>query len=165
MFPRPRGGKPRPQLAHKRPAADCRGGSAGNSRPTMNETAIKSNLEAERHRLERLHEALLATAPSPGRAPAEPSLYDLHPADAGTEAFERSKEIALLEHVTSQIAEIEEAERRLDEGTYGVCETCGRRIAPVRLEVLPATRYCVEHQASAERRARAGRSTSQVAGL
>jgi len=43
------------------------------------------------------------------------------------------------------------AAHRLDRGTYGTCQACGRPIGDERLEALPATRFCVEDQAKAER--------------
>lgn len=46
---------------------------------------------------------------------------------------------------TSELREITDAWRRLDSGTYGVCEVCGEHIPKERLEILPYTRYCVRH--------------------
>jgi DnaK suppressor protein len=45
--------------------------------------------------------------------------------------------------------------KRLDEGTYGVCEACGREIPVARLDARPEARFCVDDQAQAEREARA----------
>jgi RNA polymerase-binding transcription factor DksA len=85
----------------------------------------------------------------------EISSYDQHQADMGTETFEREKDLSILEQVEAELADVEFAIRRLDEGTYGTCEVCGRAIPEERLEVLPATRLCLEHQAQAEREVRA----------
>lgn len=85
----------------------------------------------------------------------EISSFDQHQADMGTETFEREKDISILEQVESELTDVEFAIRRLDEGTYGTCEVCGRPIDDARLEVVPAARLCLEHQAQAEREVRA----------
>ncbi len=84
----------------------------------------------------------------------ELSSYDQHQADLGTETFEREKDLSILEQVEAELADVEHALRRLDDGTYGTCEVCGREIPEERLEALPATRLCLEHQAEAEREVR-----------
>ena len=84
----------------------------------------------------------------------ELSSYDQHQADMGTETFEREKDLSILEQVEAELADVEHALRRLDEGTYGTCEVCGQVIPEERLEALPATRLCLEHQAEAEREVR-----------
>jgi YteA family regulatory protein len=84
----------------------------------------------------------------------ELSSYDQHQADMGTETFEREKDLSILEQVEAELADVEHALRRLDDGTYGTCEVCGRPIPDERLEAMPAARLCLEHQAEAEREVR-----------
>ena len=84
----------------------------------------------------------------------ELSSYDQHQADVGTETFEREKDLSILEQVEAELADVEHALRRLDDGTYGTCEVCGKPIPDERLEAMPATRLCLEHQAEAEREVR-----------
>ena len=84
----------------------------------------------------------------------ELSSYDQHQADVGTETFEREKDLSILEQVEAELADVEHALRRLDDGTYGTCEVCGKAIPDERLEAMPATRLCLEHQAEAEREVR-----------
>ena len=84
----------------------------------------------------------------------ELSSYDQHQADMGTETFEREKDLSILEQVEAELADVEHALRRLDDGTYGTCEVCGKQIPEERLEALPATRLCLEDQAEAEREVR-----------
>ena len=69
--------------------------------------------------------------------------YDNHPADYGSEMYERSKDLGLLETTRAQIAEIEEAQRSIAEGNYGYCRSCGQAIPEKRLLALPRTRLCV----------------------
>ncbi|MGH9263721.1 MAG: TraR/DksA C4-type zinc finger protein [Acidimicrobiales bacterium] len=92
----------------------------------------------------------------------ELSSYDQHQADMGTETFEREKDLSILEQVEAELADVEHALRRLDDGTYGNCEVCGRPIPDERLEAMPATRLCVEHQAEAERAVRVSGERADV---
>jgi len=74
------------------------------------------------------------------------SSNDNHPADAGTEMFERGKDIALLENEAFRLERIEAALERMDTGEYGRCAACGRFIPAERLEALPTAIYCLEHE-------------------
>ncbi len=84
----------------------------------------------------------------------ELSSVDQHQADVGTETFNRERDLSILERVQAELADVEHALTRLDEGTYGTCEACGRPIDEGRLEAVPAARFCLEDQATAEREAR-----------
>ncbi|WP_281888087.1 TraR/DksA C4-type zinc finger protein [Paenibacillus sp. YYML68] len=75
----------------------------------------------------------------------ELSAYDNHPADLGSEMFERSKDIALLENAERHLTDVNEALDRMNDGTYGQCRTCGKPISFERLQALPTASYCVEH--------------------
>jgi RNA polymerase-binding transcription factor DksA len=83
---------------------------------------------------------------------SELSSVDQHQADIGTETFNRERDLSILESLEAELSDVEHAMRRLDEGTYGTCEACGRPIGDARLEAMPATRFCVEDQAAAEQR-------------
>jgi YteA family regulatory protein len=78
-------------------------------------------------------------------ATGELSSYDNHPADSGTELFERTKNLAMDEHHEGQIEKIDNALKAIEEGTYGKCAECGKEILFERLEAVPYTLYCVEH--------------------
>lgn len=91
---------------------------------------------------------------------SELSDADQHQADVGTETFEREKDLSILERVEGELADVEHAMRRLDEGTYGTCEACGKPIGEERLQAMPAARFCIDDQALAEREARAGSAGS-----
>ncbi|WP_203362112.1 yteA family sporulation protein [Bacillus sp. REN10] len=75
----------------------------------------------------------------------ELSSYDNHPADEGTELFERQKDWALSEHEQYELANINRALQAIEEGAYGTCIVCGQDIPIERLEALPSTVYCIEH--------------------
>jgi RNA polymerase-binding transcription factor DksA len=66
--------------------------------------------------------------------------YDQHPADSGSETFEREKDLSILEGLEAELAEIEAALQRVDDGTYGVDEVTGDPIDPARLEAVPTAR-------------------------
>ena len=83
---------------------------------------------------------------------AELSSADQHPADMGTETFEREKSQAIVDSAEARLRDIEDAFHRLETGTYGRCETCDQPIGDERLEARPAARYCLEHQQEMERR-------------
>ncbi len=73
-----------------------------------------------------------------------------HPADSGTELFEREKDIALDANIDSMLATIHRALAKIDEGTFGVCDRCGKPIPEARLEAIPYAIYTVDCQAIVE---------------
>jgi RNA polymerase-binding transcription factor len=68
---------------------------------------------------------------------------DEHDPEGSTIAFERAQLTAVLEATRRQVAELDLALRRLETGTYGVCELCGLPIPPERLAARPSARTCV----------------------
>jgi DnaK suppressor protein len=73
-------------------------------------------------------------------------------ADAGTKAFEREHELALNQNARDLLDQGERALARIDAGTYGVCESCGRAIGKARLLAFPRATLCVECKQREERR-------------
>lgn len=71
--------------------------------------------------------------------------YDEGFADSAQVAAERGENRVLYDQLRRELDDIERALVRMDEGTYGTCEVCGNPISEVRLEMLPATRYCIDH--------------------
>lgn len=121
----------------------------------MERDDVRRLLEQEHERLalvregfeeEHLHEE------SEDDSTSELSHLNQHAADIGSETFEREKEFSILEQVEAELADIDRALRRLDNGTYGRCELCRQPIDDERLEAMPATRFCVAHQVEAEHR-------------
>jgi RNA polymerase-binding transcription factor DksA len=68
---------------------------------------------------------------------------DEHDPEGATIAFERAQVTALLAGARQRLADLDDALERLDAGSYGVCEVCGRAIAAERLAVRPSARTCV----------------------
>jgi RNA polymerase-binding transcription factor DksA len=81
----------------------------------------------------------------------EMSSYSLHMADSGTDNFDRDFALSLLSSDQDAIYEIEEALKRIEKSTYGICELTGKQIPKVRLDAIPWTRFTVEAQAQLER--------------
>jgi RNA polymerase-binding transcription factor DksA len=79
------------------------------------------------------------------------SSYSFHMADQGTDNFDREFAASLLNSEHDVLYEIEEALRRIEQGTYGVCEQSGQPIERERLRALPFARYCVSVQQDMER--------------
>lgn len=77
--------------------------------------------------------------------------YSLHMADSGTDNFDRDFALSLLSSDQDAIYEIEEALKRIERNTYGVCELTGKPIPRSRLEAIPWTRFTVQAQAQLER--------------
>ena len=77
--------------------------------------------------------------------------YSLHMADSGTDNFDRDFALSLLSSDQDAVYEIEEALKRIERKTFGVCELTGRAIPKARLEAIPWTRFTVEAQAQLER--------------
>lgn len=81
----------------------------------------------------------------------EMASYSLHMADSGTDNFDRDFALSLLSADQDAMYEIDEALKRIEKGTYGVCELTGKQIPKTRLDAIPWTRFTVEAQAQLER--------------
>ena len=81
---------------------------------------------------------------------SELSSADQHQADLASETFEREKDFAVLETMQKELLEVEAAFARLDDGSYGRCEVCGKPIGEDRLKAKPTARLCVDDQKAEE---------------
>ena len=111
----------------------------------MDAELARERLEGERTRLQQVRD----TFDGDGEGPegeldsiAELSGLDQHQADVGTETFEREKDLSILERVEAELNDVEHALSRVNEGSYGTCEACGKPIGDDRLEAMPAARFC-----------------------
>ncbi|MDT0214771.1 TraR/DksA C4-type zinc finger protein [Rothia sp. ARF10] len=73
-------------------------------------------------------------------------------ADAGAKTYEREQEIALADNAREMLHQNEHALERLDDGTYGVCESCGQPIGKLRLQAAPRATLCMRCKTKQERR-------------
>lgn len=71
---------------------------------------------------------------------------DNHLGDMATITFDRELDEGLGEGVQQTLAEVDAALARMDDGTYGLCEVCGKPIAPERLQAIPWARLCIDDQ-------------------
>ncbi|HYM70494.1 MAG TPA: TraR/DksA C4-type zinc finger protein [bacterium] len=82
---------------------------------------------------------------------ADVSGYDDDLVDVATETFEREKGLTLESSVQGLLEMVEEALRRVRNGTYGVCDGCGRPIDAKRLKAIPYARLCIKCKEREER--------------
>ncbi|MDX6393474.1 MAG: DnaK suppressor protein [Streptosporangiaceae bacterium] len=68
---------------------------------------------------------------------------DEHDPEGATIAFERAQTASLLEQARARLADLDQAIRRIEAGTYGRCEDCGQPITADRLAARPAARTCI----------------------
>ena len=72
--------------------------------------------------------------------------YDNHPGDTGSDTFEKEKDVSVIDTYHNVIGRIDEALGKIERGTYGTCDRCGREIAKGRLNAVPYAIYCLECQ-------------------
>lgn len=113
-------------------------------------------LDEERSRLLDLRGSLTEATEDVEREPTGDPSAGGHVADAGSEVFERSRDLSIVHDLDAQLADIDHAKARLANGSYGTCEACGKPIGRERLAARPATRFCIEDQQGAEREVEAG---------
>jgi DnaK suppressor protein len=104
--------------------------------------AVRTALVAERARLvEEVGETIIA----PGQM-----TYGSQAA-AASQVFEQQRDLALRDRATAQLALVDAAMARIEEGTFGTCVRCGKPIPAGRLEALPWAAYCIECQRIVDR--------------
>jgi RNA polymerase-binding transcription factor DksA len=81
---------------------------------------------------------------------SEASGFGMHQADAGTDAYDKDFALSLLSQEQDALYEIEEAIKRIEAGTYGICEMSGEPIPLQRLEAAPHARFTVTCQRQVE---------------
>lgn len=92
------------------------------------------------------------------QAREEKPAWSEHMADAGTDNYDQDFALSMASSEQNAIYEIEEAMRRIKEGTYGVCELTGKPIEPARLNAIPWTRFSTEAERELEARGEVGRT-------
>ena len=108
-----------------------------NPEPSADLAGVRTRLHTERDRLQaELDESLV----TPG-----PMTYGSQAA-AASQVFEQQRDLALRERAENQLAQVEAALARLDDGTFGTCRNCGKPIGAERLEALPWAALCIDCQ-------------------
>lgn len=166
-----------------KPAAKVNGAEKGGAKPTAHATvkpngkpakpvALTPFLKKQQEKLLQLRDSMLDSMMGVAKdnlrtraEGSEASAFGMHQADAGSDAYDRDFALSLLSQEQDALYEIEEALKRIDFGTYGVCEMSGKPIAHARLEALPFARYTVECQSQIEKMGKVTRARVPVTSL
>ena len=96
---------------------------------------------------------------------SEASAFGMHQADAGSDAYDRDFALSLLSQEQDALYEIDQALKRIELGTYGICEMSGKHIPRARLEAIPFARFTVECQSQLEKQNKMSRVRQSVTSL
>jgi RNA polymerase-binding protein DksA len=129
-------------------------------RPQQRSPLTKKELDELRERLlaERVElEEQLATLEENTFAASQSDMsgevaFDDETADAGTATFERERDLSIENNVRDLLAKIDRAVRRMDAGTYGLCDRCGKPIEKARIKALPYVDLCIKDAQAQSRR-------------
>jgi DnaK suppressor protein len=77
--------------------------------------------------------------------------FDEEYADAGTATFERERDLSLVNNLRDLMERIDKALVKIEEGTYGLCDRCGKPIEKLRLKALPYANLCIKDKQAEER--------------
>ncbi|MFC2020369.1 TraR/DksA family transcriptional regulator [Chloroflexota bacterium] len=112
---------------------------------SINLKKLRAQLESEQKRLgEELEQLENSSRPTEERREGSP--FGKREEEA-TESLELEKRLVLEKQVRDHLAEVEHALHKIEDGTYGLCDSCGQPIAPGRLEALPQASLCVDCKA------------------
>ncbi len=78
--------------------------------------------------------------------------FDDETADAGTATFERERDLSIENNIRDLLAKIDRALQRMDAGTYGICDRCGKPIEKARVKALPYVDLCIKDAQAQSRR-------------
>ena len=119
---------------------------------TVDFNILRSRLENERkHLIEDLEQLRASVRPAEERREGSP--FGKREEEA-TESFELEKRLALEKRLRDNLADVERALQKFEDGSYGSCDNCGRPIAPARLEALPQANLCLECKANQAKNAK-----------
>jgi RNA polymerase-binding protein DksA len=96
-----------------------------------------------RHRKALLTDDVLGLRQEAAEMQEGDAAHSNHMAESGTDAFEADVRLSRMEAAGEELDEIEEALERMHEGTYGICEECGRLLPLERLRAIPYARLCI----------------------
>jgi DnaK suppressor protein len=178
--------KPARQVSAKKPATSTKRSSKTASKKSLNDASDTMRLlgknarerkldpftRQQREKLLQLRDAMVdsmaGVAQDTLRSRAEgseASAFGMHQADAGSDAYDRDFALSLLSQEQDALYEIDQALKRIELGTYGVCEMSGKSIPRARLEAIPFARFTVECQSQLEKQNKASRVRQSVTSL
>ena len=115
--------------------------------------AIRKLLEEERKELERQLAELDETTFGSSQSESSGEMgFDEEYADAGTDTFEREKDLSLSNNIKDLMDKIDRAMDKIEQGTYGLCERCGKPIEKARIKALPYATLCISDAQAEGRR-------------
>ncbi|HZU12599.1 MAG TPA: TraR/DksA C4-type zinc finger protein [Chloroflexota bacterium] len=113
---------------------------------------MKQSLLVERQRLEREIANIVSGGVRGDTFLADESdAIDQHPADAASELFEREKNMTVQATLEQSLQDVNSALHKIEDGTYGVCESCGKPIPEKRLRAMPEALHCIECRSRMDR--------------
>ena len=119
---------------------------------TIGFNLLRSRLESEQKRLiEELEHLKSSVRPADERREGSP--FGKREEEA-TESFELEKRLTLEKRIIDQLADVAHALHKFEEGTYGLCDSCGQPIDPARLEALPQANLCLNCKAQQAKNAK-----------
>jgi DnaK suppressor protein len=107
---------------------------------------VQIDLEQMRKRLRKQQKVLKERVDVESQRAKPSQLANPDRADMAYDYAYRSRRLSLLEQLEDQLAEVNKALERIEEGTYGICTNCGKNILPERLEALPYAELCIDCQ-------------------
>lgn len=113
---------------------------------------LKARLMEERKDLQSQYDELEASTFSGNQSDLSGEVaFDEEYADAGSATFERELDLSLVNNLTDLMERIDKALAKMDEGTYGLCDRCGKPIEKARLKALPYANLCLQDKQAEER--------------
>ena len=114
---------------------------------------FRTALEREKAELEaQLAELEESSFASPQSDISGEVAFDEEYADSGTATFERERDLSLENNIRDLLKKIDRALERMDDGTFGICERCGKPIEKARLKALPYANLCIKDKQAQSRR-------------
>ena len=99
-------------------------------------------------------------AKNPRESSGDLSAYTVHMADMSSDTYERELAMNIASSEQEVLYQIDDALKRLDEGTYGLCQTCEKPIAMNRLKAVPHTSMCIDCQRVQEQKTKRSKPSS-----
>jgi len=113
---------------------------------------LRQRLLDERKTLQAQYEELEASTFATNQSELTGEMgFDEEYADAGTATFERERDLSLVNNVVDLMERIDKALAKIEDGTYGLCERCGKPIEKLRLKALPYANLCIKDKQAEER--------------
>jgi DnaK suppressor protein len=141
----------KPKAARQSAAAKAKNGEAVQQRNELDIEYFRGLLISERVRLEEERDALRkSNVDMDGALPEEGEGGDEDTADLASAMMDKEYELSVEDEIDSMLESVDHALRKMDDGTYGVCDMSGKPIPARRLELIPWASLTVECQALAE---------------